>query len=1037
MDVQQGTCASCETPIPEGTAYCPGCGVSTPTAISRETGADRTPHFPQADAREHRERLQRALGTAYELRELVGQGGFGTVYAGWDVELERDVAIKALRFDLFPTPELIKRFKREARAVAKLRHPNIVPVYTVGEGEGLAYFIMPLIEGTSLRDVLEREETLPIDETCRILVEAANALEAAHQVGIVHRDIKPENILLEGEGRRVLLMDFGIAKAATAGETGITGTGMIVGTPQYMSPEQATGERDIDGRSDIYSLGVVGYQLLSGQLPFDATSIQQLIYQHVATEPTDIRTVRSDIPPALGTAIMRCLAKSPDDRWANPAQFIEALEPRVDTGATTGSQTGELLVQTGLARLLDGMRRPKAAILGLGSFLVLAAAVGWSLNHSGNIRWARQEAIPQIEALIAEEQFPAALALAERAERYIGGDSALSQLLPRTARHLSITTSPSNADVYFKELADTGGAWKPLGQSPIDSVRLPLGYKRWRVEKAGFVTVESFSAAGPAVDFRLEEEGTAPPNMIRIPAKGLRVSLHGFPAYTERIEAPDYWIDKHEVTNREFKVFIDSGGYENRDYWKHDFEDGGRALSWEHAMMGFHDRTGRPGPLTWEGGTYPAGQDNYPVSGVSWYEAAAYAEFAGKSLPTIYHWLGATSIGSAAQILPYSNIDNIEGNGPTSVGAYQPGRFGVYDMAGNVREWMWNRSGSSRYVLGGAWNEPVYMFYEADVRSALDRSPGNGFRGVQYPGGQAQLAEAFTRPVEFAEFAALDSRAIEPASDELFEAYRSQYSYDPTPLEAVTEALDESPTYWRKEKVSFNAAYGGERVIAHLFLPANIEPPYQAVVYWPYSGAILQPSSDNLSYLSAFDFVIKSGRVVVYPVYKGSYERNPGVTTWVPNTSRFYADHIIQAVQDLMRSVDYLESRADIDAESIAYYGTSWGAFIGPIPLALETRFKAGILVAGGFVPMEARPEVTEFNFAPRVKAPVLMINGRYDYLFPLESNQEPMFDLLGTPEEHKRHILYEAGHGVLAYRIDQIKENVLEWLDRYLGMVN
>ncbi|MCH7876017.1 MAG: SUMF1/EgtB/PvdO family nonheme iron enzyme [Gemmatimonadetes bacterium] len=642
-----------------------------------------------------------------------------------------------------------------------------------------------------------------------------------------------------------------------------------------------------------------------------------------------------------------------------------------------------------------------------------------------------------MEVLVAEEQFAEAFALAERAEHYIGGDSVLSELLLSMSQYISISTSPSNADVYFKELADTGGAWKPLGQSPIDSVRLPLGYKRWRVEKAGFVTVESFSAAAPAVDFRLEEEGTAPPNMIRIPAKGLRVSLHGFPAYTERIEAPDYWIDKHEVTNREFKVFIDSGGYENRDYWKHDFEDGGRALSWEHAMMEFHDRTGRPGPSTWEGGTYPAGQDNYPVSGVSWYEAAAYAEFAGKSLPTIYHWLGATDINAAAQILPYSNIDNIEGDGPTPVRAYQPGSFGLYDMAGNVREWVWNRSGSSRYVLGGAWNEPVYMFYEADVRSAFDRSPGNGFRGVQYPGGQAQLAEAFTRPVEFAEFAALDRRAIEPASDELFEAYRSQYSYDPTPLEPVTEALDESPTYWRKEKVSFNAAYGGERVTVYLFLPANIEPPYQAVVYWPYSGAILQPSSDNLSYLSAFDFVIKSGRAVVYPVYKGSYERNPGVTTWVPNTSRFYADHIIQAVQDLMRSVDYLESRADIDAESIAYYGTSWGAFIGPIPLALETRFKAGILVAGGFVPMEARPEVTEFNFAPRVKAPILMINGRYDYLFPLESNQEPMFDLLGTPEEHKRHILYEAGHSVLAYRINQIKENILEWLDRYLGMVN
>lgn len=244
------------------------------------------------------------------------------------------------------------------------------------------------------------------------------------------------------------------------------------------------------------------------------------------------------------------------------------------------------------------------------------------------------------------------------------------------------------------------------------------------------------------MDFRLEEEATAPPNMIRIPAKGLRVTLHGFPAYSERIEAPDYWIDKHEVTNREFKVFVDDGGYSNRDYWKHEFEDGEQTVSWPQAMTRFRGRTGRPGPSTWEGGTYPAGEDDYPVSGISWYEAAAYAEFMGKRLPTIYHWLGATSIGSAARILPYSNIDNFDADGPAPVGSFPFGRFGLHDMAGNVREWIWNKSGNSHYILGGAWNEPVYMFYEADVRPPLDRSLGNGLRLVQYLDGQAQLAKS-------------------------------------------------------------------------------------------------------------------------------------------------------------------------------------------------------------------------------------------------------------------------------------------------------
>ena len=324
------------------------------------------------------------------------------------------------------------------------------------------------------------------------------------------------------------------------------------------------------------------------------------------------------------------------------------------------------------------------------------------------------------------------------------------------------------------------------------------------------------------------------------------------------------------------------------------------------------------------------------------------------------------------------------------------------------------------------------MYYEADVRPAFDRSPGNGFRLVQYPDGQSQLATEFTRSADFEEFLP----DIVPASDELFEAYRSLYVYDPIPLDAVTEALDESAAFWRKEKVSFNAAYGGERAATYLFLPANVEPPYQAVVHWPGSGAIRSASSDELP-LERIEPIIKSGRAVVFPVYKGTFERNPGATTWVPDASRFYADRIIQAVQDLMRSIDYLESRTDIDTQRLAFFGTSWGGFIGPIPLAVEPRFRAGILLAGGVPASQARPEVTESNFAPRVTTPVLMINGRYDYVFPLESSQRPMFDLFGTSEEHKRHVLYDTGHLVYSFRTEQIIKDMLDWLDRYLGIVN
>ncbi len=281
---------------------------------------------------EYRRRLQRALGDGYELRDLIGRGGFGAVYVAWDRKLERDVAVKALRHDLFPTRELLDRFQREARAVAKLRHAHILPVYSVGEGEGLAFMIMPVIHGANLKAMMQEGGRLKVAGAVRITSEVARALEAAHKLGIVHRDVKPENILIEGDDRHALLADFGIAKLTHGAGGALTASGMIIGSPQYMSPEQAAAEADLDARTDVYSLGAVLYELLAGRRPYEAASFQQLLVQQITTEPPDVATLVPDLPPALASTVMKAIARDRNSRWASAGEFAAALTAAMAPG---------------------------------------------------------------------------------------------------------------------------------------------------------------------------------------------------------------------------------------------------------------------------------------------------------------------------------------------------------------------------------------------------------------------------------------------------------------------------------------------------------------------------------------------------------------------------------------------------------------------------------------------------------------------------------------------------------------------------------
>ena len=277
------------------------------------------------------QRCNAAVAGLYEIEAEIGRGGMAVVYRALDTRLRRKVALKVLPPELAFRPEVRTRFLREAEMAARLSHPHIVPIYSVNEAQGLVYFAMGLVEGESLAARLAREPRPPLEFVRRILREVAEALHYAHEQGVVHRDVKPDNILLEGARGRSLVTDFGIARAAE-GDQRLTVTGIAVGTPAYMSPEQAMGEREVDGRADIYALGIVAYQMLAGELPFQASNTPAMLMKHLSERPRPLSQVRPDLPSNLVLAIDRALAKGRNERFANAQAFADALAEDAASG---------------------------------------------------------------------------------------------------------------------------------------------------------------------------------------------------------------------------------------------------------------------------------------------------------------------------------------------------------------------------------------------------------------------------------------------------------------------------------------------------------------------------------------------------------------------------------------------------------------------------------------------------------------------------------------------------------------------------------
>ena len=955
----------------------------------------------------------------YEILTLLGQGGMGQVYGARDTRLDREVAVKVLSEPLASDPASRERFEREARSAAALNHPHICTIFDVGP----SYLVMERLEGETLAELLRRGP-LPVSQAIDFGVQIADALAAAHAHGIVHRDLKPSNVMITRAGAKVL--DFGLAKqiptidataatvTATSVEAAMTQAGRVVGTAAYMSPEQAEG-KPLDARSDLFAFGVVLYEMLGGQRPFSGDTRLSTLAAVLKASPDPLRHVRRDVPQQIERIVSRCLQKSPDARYASAA----------DVGR-------DLMAFQIARRSRPRVRAAKIAAAGL--LVVIGGLSVRAYVRAARVNWVEKTAVPEIARLLAGDRPFAALKLYREAEavnpasRALVGFSDAFHALP-----LSIRSTPPGAEVYLSDYIDAkvgDASWESIGVTPLKTERIPhSGYYRMRVAKAGFASIErpfdpvalALSPSAGHLDVTLHANDHVPPGMIWVDAATAGAATGT--ALVTPATIPAFWLDKQEVSNKQFKAFVDAGGYRTRTNWKEPMMTDGHTLPWADAMSRFHDATSRPGPATWQLGSYADGTADLPVDGVSWFEAAAYCESVQKSLPTAYHWYqAAAGSGMFSTILQLSNFS---GHGPQPVGRNQGlSQYGALDMAGNVKEWSASPVGTKRAILGGSWNEASYTFLQLDAENPFERRATFGFRCARF------VERPPTSLFETLADVVADRRGEKPVNDAAFHVYAALHSYDKTDLAPHTKSVDDSKAYFRRETVTFRAAYGNDRVVAHLYLPKNVAPPYQIVLFVPSGNNFFFQSIDTLP--DPFEFLVRAGRAVLVVAVQGTLERGPSPIRVSPNQMR---DRLLQWSKDVQRSIDYLETRTDIDTKKLAYYGISYSAGISPTLLAPESRFKAAVLVSGGAWTATA-PEVDPWNYAPRVKMPVLMLNGRDDFIFPVDRAQIPLLRAFGTPDKDKRHILFDGGHVNLQTRMDLIGE-ILRWLDRYLGPVS
>ena len=638
--------------------------------------------------------------------------------------------------------------------------------------------------------------------------------------------------------------------------------------------------------------------------------------------------------------------------------------------------------------------------------------------------------LPKIIELYDKGEIFDVYVLTERLQKLNPSNEIINNYFKKSRRFVNLHTNVDSVRVSIKIIGDS--LFRQIGITPIDSFTVPKIRDSYllKLEHNGVNYIEKATFSHkynlPLKKFKLPQNHKAflGKNFNKMWLQGVQFN---------NIKIEPFTISKFEVSNKEYQEFVDSGGYTNPKFWDFPITIHNRSYDFKSTMKLFTGKYGKPGPANWSYGKFPSGLENYPVTGISWFEAKAYAKFRNLDIPNVFQWLYASGTGFSG-IYDSKMIDNsnFNSNQMREVTDTRGNADGVNNIAGNVKEWLHNPFGDKKdeySILGGSYQEPSYYVKNYASLPPLDRSIGNGIRLVKnLNNDQTDQNKTLVVPDFYR-----DITSEPDVSDEVFELFKSQFDYKKTELNVSTQIADNFQSGYTLETFNLDTTYdSNEKLFGYIIYSNSYKDRYSPVIVVPSARAILNKTVDELpeTILSQFKYLIDEGYAIFHPIYFNTYSRERVINTWLPNESEEYKEMIVKWGQDYKRSLDYLQTRKDFKFKNLSYYGYSLGSRYANILLAIDNRVKSAFIVVGGLRMQRAKKEIDEHFYLRRVKTPIFHIVGKLDATLGYEDVYLPWKKLVGTNlEDLKTLELEDFGHGIPK---DTIVKYHKSWIEKY-----